>query len=155
MAAKNPSRDELERAGIFVETPTIEVPGSDRHIETVAESDLARISREEAFMNERVTIRVSTTTDPNAPPFCTVTVNSPQNRVQIPRGIPVTIKRMFVEVLARMTETRYSQLASNPHDPEPGNQLIPHHARPYPFEVLADANPLGREWLERVLAEQN
>lgn len=142
---------------IWVETPEVKIvePGEGVHIETVAESDLERVAREDKFMNEIVKIRIGTTTDPNARPFVTVCVNGPENRVQLPRGYVCGIKRMFVEVLARMWETAYTQAARNSFDPESGNEVIGRQSQAYPFEVVEDKNPLGRPWLERILAEAN
>jgi hypothetical protein len=153
--AKNQLQDQLAAAGIRVEVPEIEIPEQPQ-VETVsADADLKRVASEESFMNEIVTIRLATTTDQNAPPFATVTVNSPANRVQIPRGRVVGVKRMFVEVLARMRETRYSQPVRNMADPEAGNEILGQHADAWPFEVIRDPNPLGHAWLERVRAEVN
>jgi hypothetical protein len=82
-----------------------------------------------------------------------VTVNDVHNRVVIPRGQTVTVKRLHVEVLARMRETRFTQPVRNMSDPESGNVLLPQHAQVYPFEILEDKNPRGRAWLERLFAE--
>ena len=150
--SKQFSHDELAKLGIKAEIPEIIVP-EEPMLETVADSDLADLARNEAFMNERVRIRLATTTDPNAPPYAVVTVNDVNNRVTVPRGVPMWVKRLHVEVLARMKETRFTQPARNPMDPESGNYLIPQHAQAYPFEIIEDKNPLGRPWLERVLAE--
>lgn len=154
MAKNSQLTQQLAEAGITFETPEIVVPETG-HIETVAEDPDFRVAREEAFMNQILKIRLATTTDPNAPPFATVTVNNPQNRVQIPRGVVVGIKRQHVEVLARMRETRFTQPPRNMMDPESGNNIIPHHAHAWPFEVISDPDPLGRAWLERILIEAN
>jgi hypothetical protein len=145
------SAEELARLGIAV--PPVQVVESQDIEAVVGNTDLAELARSEAFMNERLMIRLATTTDPNAPPFATVCVNDVNNRVVIPRGNAVPVKRMHVEVLARMRETRFTQPARNPMDPESGNGLIPHHAQVYPFEVLRDDNPMGRPWLDAILSE--
>lgn len=151
----NADRDSLTAQGFAVDTPAIILP-EQAEIETVSQdADLKRVASEESFMNEVIRIRLATTTDPNARPFATVTVNAPTNRVQIPRGRVVGIKRMFVEVLARQWETAYTQPVRNMADPEMGNELIGHDALVYPFEVVEDKNPLGRVWLERILQEQH
>ncbi len=151
-ASKKQAVEDLARAGIFVDAPTVGAPVLDS-IETVADTDLAELARQEKFMNELLTIRLSTTTDPNAPPFALLTINDVRNRVAIPRGVPVPVKRMHVEVLARMRETRYTQPTRNPMDPEPGNMLVAHNAQVYPFEVIADPSPAGRAWFEALMAE--
>lgn len=146
--------DALAKQGIQFNMPEVDT-GEAPEIETVAETDLGSLAADEAFMNERVRIRLATTTDPNAPPEAIVTVNSSAHRAVIPRGVPMWVKRMHVEVLARMRETRYTQPTRNPMDPESGNRLIPSDAMVYPFEVLEDPNPRGRAWLERVLADRS
>lgn len=145
--------DRLAAQGIEVELPQIDVIDK-QDIEVITgDPDLSALARTEAFMNERIGIRVATTTDPNAPPYAIVTVNDVNNRVVIPRGQVVRVKRMHVEVLARMKETRYTQPTRNPMDPEGGNYLIPQHAQVYPFEVIEDKNPRGRAWVEALLNE--
>jgi hypothetical protein len=153
MAAKR-TVEELARMGIEVTPPNV-APQEAPQVETVAESDLGALAESELFMNQKLRIRLATTTDPNAPPQAIVTVNDSNNRAVIPRGKQVWVKRLHVEVLARMRETRYTQPTRNMMDPEAGNQLIPHEAMAYPFEVLEDPHPHGRVWLERVLAEAN
>lgn len=145
--------DKLAELGVSVEVPSIEVIDKQEMVDPIGMSDLARIAAEEAFMHERVRIRIATTTDVNAPPYAQITVNDVNNKVVLPRGTPVMVKRLHVEVLARMRETRFTQPQRNPMDPEGGNYLIPHHGQVYPFEVLEDHNPLGRPWLERLMAE--
>lgn len=143
----------LAQAGIHIEDPKIIVADDSVEIELVTENvDLAKLAADEKFMADELVIRLGTTTDENARPYATVTINGPQNRANIPRGIPVRIKRMYVEVLARMKETRYKQI-TNPMDPEAGNELHPNHAQAYNFEVLKDPSPIGAEWLDRILNE--
>lgn len=150
--SKKRTADELAKLGIHVETPELEILDN-QSIEPIAATDLANVAREEAFMNERVVIRIATTTDPNASTIAVLTVNDVNNKVTVPRGIPVPVRRSHVEVLARMRETRFTQPVRNMMDPESGNYLVPHHALSYPFEVIEDKNPLGRPWLERLMAE--
>ena len=154
MATSKRDVEALARLGIQVEVPDM-TPEAGPVIETVAESDLSKLAQDEAFMNEAIQIRLATTTDPNAPPRAIVTVNDARNRAVIERGRPMWVKRLHVEVLARMRETRYTQPTRNMAEPEHGNLLIPHQAQCYPFEVLSDPSPYGRAWLERVLAEAN
>ncbi len=150
---RNLSVEELAKAGVYVDVPKIEI-AEDPSIEIPGpDTDLDAMARQESFMAERVKIRIASTTDPNAPPYCVVTVNDVSNRLVIPRNQVVTVKRMHVEVLARMRQTSYTQQTRNPMDPESGNALIPHHALAYPFEVVEDPNPAGRAWFERLMAE--
>lgn len=145
--------DKLREAGITVEAPVYK-DDNDFDIQKVSENaDLSRLASDEAFMNEFVTIRLATTTDPNAPPSCVITVNNAANCVVIPRGIPRVVKRLHVEVLARMKETRSYQPKRDMEFPESGNTVYGNTAMVYPFEVLKDDNPKGRAWLENILAE--
>jgi hypothetical protein len=154
MSKKILTNEALAAAGVYVEAPQIEVADNQAAVDPIGlDADFAQLAADEKFLHEIVKIRIATTTDPNAPPFATVTVNDINNRVRIPRGVVVPVKRCQVEILARMRETRYQQPPRNPMDPESGNMLIPQHAQVYPFEVVEDKNPLGRAWYERLMAE--
>ncbi len=121
-------------------------------IQKVAEGDLARVAREEAFMHEDVTILIMPTTDANAPPYARLGVNG--ENVTVRRNVPTTIKRKFVEVLARMKETRVSQDLTPNRDGEiTMDSLRGHTGLAYPFTVIQDQNPKGGAWLAQVLAE--
>lgn len=153
MSEKKINTEKLLARGVEAIVPTI-VDEEHADIQLVSEGDLADVASNEAFMNERVKIRLATTTDLNAPPYAIVTVNSAQNRVVIPRGEVVDVKRMHVEILARMRETRYTQpFLTNLNDVEKANHLVARHSMVYPFEVIEDKNPKGRAWLENILAE--
>jgi hypothetical protein len=148
------AQDALAAQGIQFEAKAIEVIDPTPVIDPIGMTDLAKVAAEEAFMNEFVTVRLATTTDPSAPPLATLTVNDVNQRVQLHRGVPYRVRRFHVEVLARMRETRHSQPPRNLSDPESGNYLIAQHAQVFPFEVLKDDNPRGRPWLEHILYEQ-
>lgn len=112
---------------------------------------LAKVAAEEAFMNEYVEIEVATTTDDNAPPMVLLNVNGTNQ--PIPRGVPVKVRRKYVEVLARCKETKYRQPDRDMMNPEQGNEMLGRTALVYPFNVIADENPKGRAWLKAVMAE--
>lgn len=127
-----------------------ETPGE---IEPVtADKDLAKLAAEESFMNERVLIEVSTTTDENAMPYAHVNVNGLNQ--YIPRGMPVAVRRMFVEVLARMKESRYKQETADAANPD-RIDMKERQALVFPFQVLKDDNPKGRAWLHHILSEES
>ena len=67
------------------------------------------------------------------------------------RDVPTTIKRKYVEVLARMKETKYRQVR-NPIELD-RSELVPRTGPIYPFEVIRDDNPKGRAWLRSIIAE--
>ena len=128
------------------------LPESGQSIEAVVaqDPDLARVMAEEAFMNEFVIIEVAPTTDDNANPMPTPSVNGVVQ--PIPRGIPTRIKRKYLEVLARCKETKYTQRTSNPMEPE-RIDMVPRSALTYPFQVVEDKNPIGSSWLKAVMLE--
>jgi len=121
-------------------------------IETVAESrDFSKLAADEAFMNELVTVMVHSTTDENQPNHVVVNCNG-MNQPLI-RGVPTTVKRKYVEILARMKETKYTQVTRNPSAPDQID-MVARHGLSYPFDLVEDKNPRGRAWLQNVLAEQ-
>ena len=120
-------------------------------IETVAESrDFSQLAADEGFMNELVEVMVHATTDENQAPH--VIVNCNGTNQPIIRGVPTKVRRKFVEILASMKETKYSQVTRNPAAPDQID-MIARHGLAYPFELINDANPRGRAWLQNVLAE--
>lgn len=123
------------------EIETVEGPGAMDH------------AKELAFMEEPVRILVHESSDPNDPdPNPLLKVNG---RTQyVIRGQEITMRRKFVEVLARAKKTGYTQ--SIKHDQVSGNvyqKMNPRTALRYPFSVIEDRNPKGRDWLRKVLAE--
>ena len=129
----------------------IEVRDDQPLIETLAESgDFSQELASEVFMNELLEIEVSTTTDENAPPWVMLNVNGVAQPIR--RGYPIKVKRKYVEVLARMKETKYTQMTPNPMEPE-NIVMDPRTGYVYPFTVLHDPNPRGRGWLDHIKAE--
>lgn len=130
-------------------TIDIQIPSVDL-IDPVNERDLHALASEEAFMNEPVEIFVHPVSDENAPPYVILNVNGVSQPVA--RGTAQTVKRKFVEVLARMKETKYTQVQNNLNDPS-DRSLIGRTGLCYPFDMLKDANPRGRAWLNKIMAE--
>lgn len=116
-----------------------------------ASSDLGALARDEMFANELVEINVHESTSENDLQFFMVNVNGINQ--PIARGQNQTIKRKYVEALARAKTTRYTQRTPNPSEPD-RIETVPHTALSYPFSVLHDPNPLGRPWLQNILAER-
>ena len=131
-------------AGIEIldDTPTIDP------VSQVA--DLRELAASEAFMNEMVEVMVHSSTDENQAPH--VILNCNGTNQPILRGVPMRVRRKYVEILARMKETKYSQVTRNPAAPDQID-MIARHGLAYPFEMLSDENPRGRAWLSNVLAE--
>lgn len=139
MANKTPVAKGIE---ILDDAPTVEPVSQNK--------DFAQLAADEAFMNEHVTIHVHATTDENQPPYVVVNVNGTNQ--PIPRGVNASVRRKYVEVLARMKETRYTQYTPNPAAPDQV-EMKARHGLCYPFDLVNDANPRGRAWLQNVLAE--
>lgn len=115
-----------------------------------SDKDFMEVIADEAFMNELVEVIVHTTTNESEPNHVVLNVNGINQPVL--RGYPHKIKRKYLEVLARMKETRYSQVTPNPMEPDRSN-LVARTALCYPFDVIKDPNPRGRAWLNHILAE--
>lgn len=129
----------------------IEISDDAPVVETVAQSaDFRELAADEAFMNERLTVMVHATTDENQPTHIIVNCNGVNQ--PIIRGVPTLVKRKYVEILARMKETKYTQITANPAAPDL-TEMRARHGLAYPFEVTDDPNPKGRSWLQNVLAE--
>ena len=111
---------------------------------------LRELAASEAFMNEMVEVMVHASTDENQSPH--VILNCNGTNQPILRGVPMRVRRKYVEILARMKETKYSQITRNPGAPDQID-MIARHGLAYPFEMLSDENPRGRAWLQNVLAE--
>lgn len=131
--------------------PGVEVLDDTPAIETVAQSvDFRELAASEAFMNEMVTVLVHSTTDENQANHVIVNCNGVNQPIF--RGVPTTVRRKYVEILARMKETRYTQVTPNPAAPDVSH-MHARHGLSYPFELVEDKNPRGRAWLQNVLHE--
>ena len=120
-------------------------------IETVASSkDFKDVASTEQFMNEMVTVMIHSTTDENQSPHVIVNVNGINQPIM--RGVPMQVKRKYVEVLAHMKETKYTQMTRNPSAPDQ-IEMVARHGLSYPFDLVEDTNPKGRAWLTHMLAE--
>ena len=132
-------------------TVGVEISDDQQEIEPVGKSaDFKKLAGEESFMNEPVTIRIHATTDENQAPHVIVNCNGVNQ--PIVRGIATEIKRKYVEILARMKETRYTQVTKNPSAPDV-SEMVARSGLAYPFELLEDKNPKGKPWLDHILAE--
>lgn len=146
-------------------------------IEVVTDSDFQKVAEDEAFMNEIIKIRFISNGDPNAPKMVELGVNTAGRTGKMgsptddyPDGRPGTaarggksvkkgfaynvvydVPRYVAEVAAHAKITSLQQVA-DPRDP----MRMMHVERStffYPFEVVADKNPKGRMWLEKILSD--
>lgn len=143
--AKIPDIGEMNQA-----EPIRPIIVNDQTIEPVVNTEFAKTIAQEAFMNEIVEVTIAGTTDDNAPPHIVMNVNG----INQPffRDMPVKCRRMFLEVLARCKESKYSQ-HRDPLELD-RSELRQRTALAYPFTVI-DPNPKGGAWLKAVMAEAN
>ena len=120
-------------------------------IEKVSETDFVDVAKLEEFMNQLCTIVMAPSTEDAA-----LEIETPQvNGINQPiiRGVPVKVKRKYVEALARNRLTRYEQQTPDPTRPE-SIQMIERTAIKCPFTVIEDpAGDVGREWLKAIIAQ--
>ena len=132
-------------------TVGIEITDDTPTVEPVSKNvDFKKLAAEESVMNEPMTILIHSTTDENQAPHVVVNCNGVNQ--PIVRGVPTEIKRKYVEILARMRETKYTQVTPNPSAPDV-TEMQARHALAYPFDLVEVKNPKGRSWLDNVLAE--
>jgi hypothetical protein len=101
------------------------------------------------FMNEPVTIRIATSTDPNAEQVFEITINGKPEMFK--RGEAKTVRRCYVDRLAMLKQTVYDcKLVDNTGDRQ---YVYPQTTGlKYDFGVVRDDNPLGDSWLKHTLA---
>lgn len=104
-----------------------------------------------AFMNEPVTIRIATSTDPNAEQVFELNINGKMEFFR--RGEQKTLPRYFVDRLMRLKVTTFSQKETMNAEGIRDYLHIPHTGLKYDFAIIRDDNKLGRSWERAVLAE--
>lgn len=103
------------------------------------------------FNEEEILVMVHESTDKNAEMIVEVFCNGiPQRFV---RGKEQKVKRKFVAVLAQAKQTTYSQQMYHDANGIESIREVPHTAVRYPFSVKEDPSPLGRAWLQALLAQ--
>lgn len=106
----------------------------------------------EKFMEELVHVRIQETSEEQADIGFVISVNNKQCVFR--RGEEKIVPRYFVEGLARAKRTGFKNVLKV--DPMTGEQeyVYPAHTGlRYPFEIIEDKNPNGREWLKAVLRQ--
>lgn len=103
-----------------------------------------------AFANEMVRVRVHQDKDTNCNPFPEVWVNG---RVQrFVRGEEITVRRCYVERLARMKKTGYDSVKTKDVNGEDVYRYPSRTALEYDFTVIGDSAK-GEAWLRNILLE--
>jgi hypothetical protein len=97
-----------------------------------------------AFMDEKVTIRPATSTDPNAEQVFEITINGKSELFR--RGEAKTVRRCFVDRMCMLKETVFDCKLV---DKEGERQYIYPQTTglKYDFSMLRDDNPKGADWL--------
>lgn len=114
-------------------------------VDTAVASDALEL---EAFMNEMVKIRVHGSPEEGALPVISVIVNGVLQPIL--RDEEITVRRKYVEALARAKATSYKQV-TNPIDPS-DIRMVPTTVLSYPFTVIEDTER-GKGWLRKLLAQ--
>jgi hypothetical protein len=117
-------------------------------IEPVVSMDYAAM---EAFMHEPVTVVVMGSGDDNDADLVHMSVNGVSQFFR--RDTAQTVKRMYVERLARCKKTDFSQKLDDRLGEAEFNTMSRRHSLRFPFQVLEDKNPKGAAWLKGILAQ--
>lgn len=114
------------------------------------------------FYEEPVTIRLEPTTDKNAPIAFPVWVNGKGCEVWDPRknqwverpflpiGMLLTIKRKYLEVIARAKTDTVSIAEHNMMAENPGNLAVRRTSAVQSFSIIEDKNPRGGAWMSEI-----
>lgn len=109
-----------------------------------------------AFFEEIVTINISEGAEKNAERHIFLSVNGqgpgPGGIPWVPRGQDIQLRRKFVSVLAGARPVRYVNYEDVAPDGERQSKQRASSADRYPFQVVEDQNPRGREWLSKLRA---
>jgi hypothetical protein len=109
-----------------------------------------------AFMEEFVVVELSEGTERDAEKAVFLSVNGvgagPNGFPWVPRGIPVKIKRKYLNVLAGARQVRYQNYEKVAPDGERQSLQRATSADRYPFQVMEDNNPRGAVWLRELRA---
>lgn len=142
------------------------VPQHEAVIERV--SDMSTVDEKTEmlkFMEEPVRIMIHESSDPNPEPvvYCAVNgegallIKDSAGRAfrtpWLPRGQEITIRRKFVERLARARRTKIRTEEVRDANGDRATAVKRQTALQYPFQVVEDRNPKGPAWLKSVLAD--
>ena len=118
-----------------------------------------------AFMEEPVTIRIEKSAEKHAPLVVDCWVNGRGAEVflngqwlvlgYLPVAREITTKRKYLEVMARSKVDNIQTNVGEPGEENPRNTVDISTSSKAPFSVLEDKNPMGREWLSRLMREQS
>jgi len=143
-----PDLDTGQPADIMLKDGTIAV--GQNHVETVSTPLTPSYADALAFMEEEIEIMVHESTDPNAEN--PVLVGNGGIFKAFWRGVPTRAKRKFVDCLCVKTN-----FVTTPEIVNGGGEraysIRQRAALKFPFSIIEDRNPKGREWIGQRLAE--
>lgn len=119
-------------------------------IEIVSDKGIDKYARDLAFMEEMIEVEMHESTDMNASPIEDVYCNGVVQRFI--RGVPIAVKRKFVQILADSKATAIRVDVGIQGD-QVVNRVNKNTAVRYPFRVIRDDNPMGAAWLRQVLRQ--
>lgn len=115
----------------------------------VTASGVDEYAKELAFYEEPVEIEIHESTDKNNPePIIDLYCQGVPQRVI--RGQPITVKRKYVQILCNARHVSMDTEVKMDGD-NVINRVNKRSALRYPFSVIHDANPRGRDWLRQAL----
>lgn len=109
------------------------------------------LSQNLAFNEELVTIRLEHSSEKFAPKVIDFTVEGVTEWV--PVGQPYTLKRKYVEVIARCKPDDISTYTGSTDEENPQNRIQRFTRAKHPFTVVRDANQRGFDWLTKIMQE--
>jgi hypothetical protein len=104
-----------------------------------------------AFFEELVEVEISSSDRQGAEPVIQLQCNGVNQFLY--RGVPQSIKRKFVEILARAKSENISTPEFMDGNGNRSTRVVKSQGLRYPFRVLRDDNPNGRVWLESVMRQ--
>ena len=139
-------RDDTRR---FVEGETGLEPANTKNLDDGVFNEHAKML---AFMAEDVTVEIHDVADEHAEQGFVIAVNGMNESFR--RGQIKTVKRYFIEGLARARKTGYRNVQQlNPHTGIKEYVYPAMTGLRYPFSVTDDRNPRGRDWLKHTLRQ--
>lgn len=105
-----------------------------------------------AFNEELLDVEILENDNPHAEQVIELGVNGVSQFMM--RGKKQTIKRKFVESLARAKTESISTPIYKDATGADATKIVKTQGLRYPFKVTKDANPRGQEWLEAILRER-
>ena len=125
----------------------------DLDIQPIEGPNAESLASELAFMEEPIEVIVAESTDERAENPIFTAVNGVTQFFW--RGQPQTVKRKYIEVLARAKQTDVRTNVMQQHaGAEPINRIDKTTALKYPFQIISDpSGRKGSDWLKRILAQ--